>query len=147
METTEGHFSQLRKLAVGKIDWNSFFQIWKLLDQIKEIEIAVIVPMFTLNQQLFEEAKVLTIFEIQDLFRANQRIGESLEKLQVNAFRFATFEAALYFIRELKCLKAVGSIDMENLSQEDRNKMKDFVVKMEREDVTILLADIFEALY
>ena len=147
METTEGHFSQLRKLAVGKIDWNSFFQIWKLLDQIKEIEIAVIVPIFTLNQQLFEEAKVLTIFEIQDLFRANHRIASSLEKLQVNTFRFATFEAALYFIRELTCLKAVGSIDMEHFSQEDRKKMKEFVVRMERENVTVLIADIFEALY
>ena len=147
METSEGHFSRLRKLAVGKIDWNSFFQIWKLLDQIKEIEIAVIVPIFTLNQQLFEEAKVLTIFEIQDLFRANQRISNSLEKLQVNTFRFATFEAAMYFIRELRCLNTVGSIDMENFIQEDRNKMKDFVVRMERENVTILLADIFEAFY
>merc|ERR1719300_114619 len=67
---TDGHFRQLRKLCVGKIDWNSFFQVWKLLEQTKEIEIAVIVPNFSLNQQLFEEAKVLTIFEIQDLFRA-----------------------------------------------------------------------------
>ena len=53
----------------------------------------------------------------------------------------------MYFIRELKCLKAVGSIDLENLSQEDRNKMKEFVVRMEREHVTVLLADIFDAFH
>ena len=144
---TDGHFRQLRKLCVGKIDWNSFFQVWKLLEQTKEIEIAVIVPNFSLNQQLFEEAKVLTIFEIQDLFRANQRIGNSLEKLQVNTFRFATFEAAMYFMQELKCLKEVGSIDMENFNREDRAKMKDFVVRMERSNVSVVLADVFEGLY
>merc|ERR1712241_88068 len=115
-------------------------------DQIKEMEIAVIVPNFSLNQQLFEEAKVLTIFEIQDLFRANQRIGDSLEKLQVNTFRFATFEAAMYFMQELKCLREVGSIDMENFNREDRTKMKELVVRMERTGVSVILADVFEGL-
>ena len=145
--TSEGHFKQLRKLSVGKIDWNSFLQVWRLLYQIEDIEIAVIVPHFSLNQQFFEEAKVLTIFDIQDLFKTNQRIKNSLEKILVNTFRFATFEAAMYFVQDFKCLKSVGSIDIENFNQDDKAKMKEFVVRMERENVNISLADVFEAIY
>ena len=115
---------------------------------VKEIELAVIVPMFTLNQQLFEDAKVLTIFEVQDLFRANKRIKATLQLLQINSFRFATFEAAMYFLQEFRNLQRVGTIDMENLNQDDRAKMKSLVNQLKRErDVKLHLSDIFDGFY
>ena len=139
----EGHFEKLIKFSAGKIDWNTFLQLWKLLVSIKEIELAVIVPMFTLNQQLFEDAKVLTIFEIQDLFRVNKRIRNTLEKLQINSFKFATFEAAMYFLQEFRCLEKVGTIDLENFSPESREKMRDLADSIEREgSLTVTLTDI-----
>ena len=148
MITVKGHFEHLRKFSAGKIDWNSFFQLWKLLVNIKELELAVIVPMFTLNQQLFEDAKVLTIFEIQDLFRANKKIRNTLQKLQINSFKFATFEAAMYFLREFRSLQTVGTIDMENFNTEDREKMRDLADKLDRDkNVSVALADVFEGFY
>ena len=144
----QGHFQNLRKFAAGKIDWNTFLQLWKLLVSIKEIELAVIVPMFTLNQQLFEDAKVLTIFEIQDLFRVNKKIRNTLQKLQINSFKFATFEAAMYFLQEFKSLEKVGTIDMENFSQESREKMRELADRVERErSLSVTLADIFDGFY
>lgn len=115
---------------------------------IKELELAVIVPMFTLNQQLFEDAKVLTIFEIQDLFRANKKIRNTLQKLQINSFKFATFEAAMYFLQEFRSLQTVGTIDMENFNTEDREKMRDLADKLDRDkNVSVALADVFEGFY
>ena len=144
----QGHFQNLRKFAAGKIDWNTFLQLWKLLVSIQEIELAVIVPMFTLNQQLFEDAKVLTIFEIQDLFRVNKKIRNTLQKLQINSFKFATFEAAMYFLQEFKSLEKVGTIDMENFSQESREKMRELADRIERErSLSVTLADIFDGFY
>ena len=148
MIISDGHFEKLTKFCAGKIDWNSFFQLWKLFVNVKEIELAVIVPMFTLNQQLFEDAKVLTIFEVQDLFRANKRIKATLQLLQINSFRFATFEAAMYFLQEFRNLQRVGTIDMENLNQDDRAKMKSLVNQLKRErDVKLHLSDIFDGFY
>ena len=148
MVVSKGHFQYLQKFSAGKIDWNSFFQVWKLMLSIKEIEIAVIVPMFTLNEQLFEDAKVLTIMDLQDLVFANKKIRKSLQKLQINSFRFATFEAAMYFLQEFQSLNRVGTIDMENFNQEDRRKMKTLVEQLERDrNLQICLADIFEGFY
>ena len=148
MVVSKGHFQYLQKFSAGKIDWNSFFQVWKLMVSIKEIEIAVIVPMFTLNEQLFEDAKVLTIMDLQDLVFANKKIRKSLQKLQINSFRFATFEAAMYFLQEFQSLNRVGTIDMENFNQEDRRKMKTLVEQLERDrNLQICLADIFEGFY
>ena len=144
----EGHFERLTKFSAGKIDWNTFLQLWKLLVSIKEIELAVIVPMFTLNQQLFEDAKVLTIFEIQDLFRVNKRIRNTLQKLQINSFKFATFEAAMYFLQEFRCLEKVGTIDMENFSPESKEKMRDMADRIERErSLTVTLSDISDVFW
>ena len=148
MIVQDSHFVSLQKFSAGKIDWNSFLQLWKLFVNVKEIELAVIVPMFTLNQQLFEEAKILSIFEIQDLFRTNRRIKNTLQRLQINSFRFATFDAILYFLQEFSNLEKVGTIELENLNQDDRDKMKCFVDKILRErNVAVHLADIFDGLY
>ena len=148
LEPCQGHFENLRKFSAGKIDWNTFIQIWKLFISVKEIELAVIVPMFTLNQQLFEDAKVLTIFEVQDLFRVNKRIKNTLQRLQINSLKFATYEATMYFLQEFQSLRKVGTIDTENFNQDGRQKMRDFADRLERErNITVTIADIFDGFY
>ena len=147
IEAVSGHFDRLCKLAVGKIDWNSLLQIWKLIPYMKDLEIAVIVPIFTLHQQLFEEAKVLTIYDVQELQRLNRIIKNYLETLQVNTFRFATYDAAECFLVEFKSLKSGGNIDTETFNMDERNQMQELVYRLEIEKgLTVSLAEVFDVL-
>ena len=99
--TVSGHFENLRKFYAGRIDWNSFLQMWQLLINIIEIGIKQIVPMFAIPQHQSEEHKILTVADIQDLFRLNKNIKNSMKKLRVNSLWFDTIDAATYFLLEL----------------------------------------------
>ena len=45
-----GHFENLRKFTTaGKMDWNSFLQMWQLMVNIIENEITQIVPMIDVS--------------------------------------------------------------------------------------------------
>ena len=147
MEIVPGHFQSLTKFAVGKIDWNSFLQVWKLIKHMKDLEIAVIVPIFTLHQELFEESKVLDIFDVEELLRLNQAIKNYLVILQVTTFRFATFAAAERFLIEFKHLKTVGNIDTETFNMEERKQMQELVSGLEKQRGTkVSLAEVFDIL-
>jgi len=147
IEIMPGHFNRLSKLAVGKIDWNSLLQVWKLIPYMKELDIAVIVPIFTLNEQLFEEPKVLDIFDVQELFRVNKIIRNYLERLQVNTFRFATFDAVVNFLLDFKKLKSVGNIDTETFNQNERSQMQVLVSRLEIErGMSVRLSEVFDVL-
>lgn len=147
IETVSGHFLNLTKLLVGKIDWNSFLQIWKLIVSMRDLEIAAICPMFTLNQQLFEEPKVLNIFEVQELLSSNEKIRNSLTNLQIATFRFATFEALEYFILHFNHLETVGTIDTEIFGMDERKKMQELVSGLEKQKgLKVSLAEVFDIL-
>ena len=49
-------------------------------------------PLFTLNEQLFEESLVLTVSQVKELLEQNAGILETLEELKVATLRFATFQ-------------------------------------------------------
>jgi len=145
IEIVEGHFQNLQKLSVGKIDWNSLQQVWRLIRHMKDLSIAVIVPIFTLNEQLFEESMVLTIFEVEELLRLNKVIKNYLVKLQVATLRFATYAAAEHFLLHFRYLKTVGSIDIESFSVDERKQMRELVDSLERQrGMTVNLAEVFD---
>jgi len=134
IETTDGHFKKLQKLSIGKIDWNSFLQLWKLIKFVRELNIETIVPIFTLNEQLFEEHKSFDIFDIRDLFDSNKMIKNYLMNLQISTFRFATFEALQQFLLNFKYLKTVGFIDIESFSSDERKNLQTFAEDMKRQN-------------
>jgi len=147
IETVPEHFLNLTKLAIGKIDWNSFLQIWKLIVSMRDLDIIAICPMFTFNQQLFEEPKVLDIYEVQDLLNSNKRIRNCLTNLQIATLRFATFAAAEYFILHFNHLKTVGTIDTEIFGMDERNQMQELVRGLDKQKgIKVSLAEVFDIL-
>ena len=62
-------------------------QVWSLVPVLRLLSISVIVPLFTLNEQLFEESVVLTVSQVKELLELNAGILETLEELKVRLTR------------------------------------------------------------
>ena len=62
-------------------------QVWSLVPVLRLLSISVIVPLFTLNEQLFEESVVLTVSQVMELLELNAGILETLEELKVRLTR------------------------------------------------------------
>ena len=119
------HFHQLVELSMGKVDWDTFKQVWSLAPVLKKLFVTVIVPLFTLNEQLFEEPLVMTEEHVRELHKLNPRLNRTLEEVRVASLRFATFSACHLFLNEFdKQLRKVGSIDAETFNQVSRNFIK-----------------------
>ena len=58
-------------------------QVWSLVPVLRLLSVSVIVPLFTLNEQLFEESVVLTVSQVKELLELNAGILETLEELKV----------------------------------------------------------------
>ena len=85
---------------------------------LRKLLVTVIVPIFTLSEQLYEEPLVMTEEHVKELQHLNPRPRESLEEVRVASLRFATFTACHFFLNDFsKQLKKVGSIDAETFNQ------------------------------
>ena len=58
-------------------------QVWSLVPVLRLLSVSVIVPLFTLNEQLFEESVVLTVSQVMELVELSAGILETLEELKV----------------------------------------------------------------
>ena len=112
------HFHQLTELSIGKVDWDTLKQVWSLSPVLRKLLVTVIVPIFTLSEQLYEEPLVMTEEHVRELHVLNPRLRQTLEEVKVSSLRFATFTACHLFLNEFSNqLKKVGSIDAETFNQ------------------------------
>ena len=112
------HFHQLSELSIGKVDLDTFKQVWSLSPALRKLLVTVIVPIFTLSEQLYEEPLVMTEEQVRELHNLNPRLKQTLEEVKVGNLRFATFAACNLFLNEFSNqLKKIGNIDGETFNQ------------------------------